>query len=59
MRPVRGPAEGAEIVYELDTTTFLAITRRELSGMKAYQQKKARLKASLPDMLKVQKIDGI
>ncbi|MBN1628137.1 MAG: SCP2 sterol-binding domain-containing protein [Thermoleophilia bacterium] len=56
---LRGKAEGAEIMYEMDTSTFFAITRRELSGLKAYQQKRVKLRASLPDMLKLQKIEGI
>lgn len=54
-----GKAETADISYEMDTDTFIAIAQKKLTGMKAYQQKKVKLKASLPDMLKLQKIDKL
>jgi hypothetical protein len=55
----RGKVEGAEIVYEMDTETFCAITSGQISGLKAWQQKKVKLRASVSDMLKLQKVDSI
>ena len=48
-----------DIRYEMDSDTFLAITNKEITGLKAYQQKRVKLKASMPDMLKLQKIDKL
>ena len=55
----RGKPAKADIQYELSTETFLAMARREITGMKAYTQGKVKLRASVPDMLKLQKIDSI
>ena len=55
----RGKPEKAEIQYELSTETFLAMARKETTGLKAYAQGKVKLRASVPDMLKLQKIDSI
>jgi putative sterol carrier protein len=57
--PAKDRVEKPDIQYEMDTETFLAITRKEITGLKAYQQKKVRLKASMPDMMKLQKIDKL
>ena len=48
-----------DIQYEMDSATFFAIAQKEISGFKAYQQKRIRLKAAMPDMLKLQKIDKL
>lgn len=56
---VRGKPGKAEIQYELSTETFLALARREITGLRAYAQGKVKLRASMPDMLKLQKIDSI
>jgi hypothetical protein len=56
---VRGKPGKADIQYELTTETFLAMARKEITGMKAYTQGKVKLRASVPDMLKLQKIDSI
>ena len=53
---VPGKAEKAEIRYEMATDTFVAITHKELSAMKAYTQGKIKVKAPMPDLLKLQKI---
>ena len=57
--PVPGEDPKPDIQYELASDTFMAIHRRELSGLKAYQQKKVKLKASMPDIMKLQKIDRL
>ncbi len=56
---VKGKADKAEISYEMSTETFLALARKEMSGMKAFAQGKVKIRASMPDMLKLQKIDSI
>lgn len=56
---VRGKPAKADIQYELSTETFLAMARKEITGLKAYTQGKVKLRASVPDMLKLQKIDSI
>jgi putative sterol carrier protein len=57
--PVEEHVDKPDIQYEMDSHTFLAINRKEISGFKAYQQKKVKLKASMPDILKLQKIDKL
>jgi hypothetical protein len=57
--PVEGKAEAPEVVYEMSSDTFLAITRREITGMKAFTQKLVKVKASMPDLLKLQKLDSL
>jgi putative sterol carrier protein len=56
---VEGKVEGAQVTYEMSSDTFLAIHRKELSGMKAYAQKLVKVKASMPDLLKLQKLDSL
>jgi hypothetical protein len=58
-QPVEGSAVGAEVIYEMSSETFLAISRKEISGMKAFTQKLVKVKASMPDLLKLQKLDSI
>ena len=55
----KGEVPNPEIRYEMDSDTFLAITRKELTGMKAYQQKKVKVKAKMPDLMKLQKLDKL
>ena len=57
--PLCRQVEKPDIQYEMDSDTFLAITRKEITGLKAYQQKRIKLKAAMPDMLKLQKIDKL
>jgi hypothetical protein len=54
-----GETGKAEIRYEMSTDTFLAIARKEISGMKAYTQKLVKVKASMPDLMKLQKLDSV
>jgi len=56
---VEGTVEGAQILYEMSSDTFLAIARKELSGMKAFTQKLVKVKASMPDLMKLQKLDSV
>lgn len=57
--PAEGAAPAAQVVYEMSSDTFLAIARKELGGMKAYSQKLVKVKASMPDLLKLQKLDAV
>jgi hypothetical protein len=53
---VRGKAENPEIEYRMDTNTFAAITSKALNEMKAFTQGLVMIRASVPDMLKLQKL---
>jgi putative sterol carrier protein len=53
------PLEKPDIQYEMDTETLRAMTRKELSGLQAYQQKRLKLKASMSDMMKLQSLNKI
>ena len=54
-----GVAEGAQVSYEMSSDTFLAIHRKEMTGMNAFTRKLVKVKASMPDLLKLQKLDSI
>jgi len=54
-----GRPEKADIHYEMSTATFLALTRKELSGLKAFAQGKVKVRAAMPDLLKLQKLDSL
>jgi putative sterol carrier protein len=54
-----GRQDNPDIQYEMSTDTFLAIANKEIPGLKAYQQKLVKLKASMPDMMKLQKVDKL
>jgi hypothetical protein len=58
-QPVEGKTDGAQVQYEMSSDTLLAIARKEISGMRAYTQKLVKVKASMPDLLKLQKLDSI
>jgi hypothetical protein len=51
--------DGAQVSYEMSSDTFLAIHRKEITGMKAFSQKLVKVKASMPDLLKLQKLDSV
>jgi hypothetical protein len=51
-----GVTEGAEIVYRMDSDTFVGIVNRSISGLAAYKEGKVKLKASAMDMVKLQKL---
>jgi len=58
-QPVEGRVDGPQVLYEMSSDTLLAISRREISGMKAYTQKLVKVKASMTDLLKLQKLDSV
>ena len=51
-----GRAAKPEIEYRMDTETSAAITSGALAPLTAWRKGKVKLKASLPDMLAVQKL---
>jgi len=53
------PLDRPDIAYEMDTETLRAMTRGEISGMQAYQQRRLRLKASFVDMMKLQTLNRV
>jgi hypothetical protein len=57
--PVEDGDGSAQVVYEMSGDTFLAIARRELTGMQAYTRRLVKVKASMPDLLKLQKLDAL
>jgi putative sterol carrier protein len=54
-----GKPERADVTYEMSSATFLALTRKEISGLKAYAQGKVKVRAAMPDLLKLQKLDSL
>ncbi|MHA1222851.1 MAG: SCP2 sterol-binding domain-containing protein [Candidatus Heimdallarchaeaceae archaeon] len=48
-----------DIMYSMDTDTFLKLNRGEISGFKAYQQKKLKVKATMQEIMKLQKLDKL
>ena len=51
--------ENPDIMYTMDTDTFLKLNRGEISGFKAYQQKKLKIKATMAEIMKLQKLDRL
>jgi aldehyde:ferredoxin oxidoreductase len=56
---VSDPPKKPDIYYEMSTETLRAMTRGEISGFKAYQQRKLKLKASFTDMMKLQSLNKV
>ena len=54
---IKGQAEKPEISYEMTTTDFFALNKGEISGLKLYNQKRLKIKAAMPDILKLQKLN--
>ena len=57
--PVEGAAGAAQVSYEMSSDTFLAIARKEITGMQAYSRKLVKVKASMGDLIKLQKLDAV
>jgi hypothetical protein len=54
-----GGTDAAQISYEMSSDTFLAIARKEITGMQAYTRKLVKVKASMGDLLKLQRLDAL
>ncbi len=55
----KGKPDKADVTYEMSSATFLAMSRKELSGLKAYALGKVKVRAAMPDLLKLQKLDSL
>jgi len=56
---VQEKLEKPDIMYTMSTETFLALNKGEISGFKAYQQGKLIVKATMPEIMKLQKLDKL
>ena len=56
---IEGKVDNAQVDYEMASDTFLAIDRKEITGMKAFTHKLVKVKASMPDLMKLQKLDSV
>ncbi|MHA1211920.1 MAG: SCP2 sterol-binding domain-containing protein [Candidatus Heimdallarchaeota archaeon] len=54
---IKGKVENPEIGYEITTEDFFALNRGEISGLKLFNQKRLKIKAKMPDILKLQKLN--
>jgi len=55
--PVKGQVEKPEISYKIATNDWLDLMHGEVKGLKLYNQGKIKIKAAMPDILKLQKLD--
>ncbi len=53
---IEGEPEKANVKITTDSVTWHGIMSGEISGMKAYTSKKLKVKGSMPDLLKLQKL---
>jgi putative sterol carrier protein len=53
---VEGSMEKPNISVETDSATFLGIRTKKVSGTQAYMTGKLKVKGSMPDLLKLQKL---
>ncbi len=47
------------IMYSMSVDIFVALNKGEISGFKLYQQKKLKIKATMPETMKLQKLDKL
>jgi len=53
------PIPKPDIIYEMNTAVLKAMSRGDLNGLQAYQQRKLKLKASFTDMMKLQSLNKL
>jgi len=53
---IEGEPEKSNVKIITDSVTWVKIMTGELGGMKAYTSKKLKVKGSMPDLLKLQKL---
>jgi putative sterol carrier protein len=56
---VKEKLKNPDIMYSMSTDTFLKLNRGEISGFKAYQRKELKIKATMPEIMKLQKLDKL
>lgn len=54
---VEGQIEKPEISYQMTADDYLALMRGEIKGLKLYNSGRLKIKASMPDILKLQKLE--
>lgn len=54
---VEGPTEKPEISYQMSSDDYLALSRGEIKGLKLYNSGRLKIKASMPDIIKLQKLE--
>ncbi len=55
--PVKGQVEKPEISYKIATDDWLDLMHGKVKGLKLYNQGKIKIKASMPDIIKLQKLE--
>ena len=56
---VKEKLENPDIMYSMSTDTFIEMNTGKLSGFKAYQRKLLKIKATMPEIMKLQKLDKL
>ncbi len=56
---VKEKLDNPDISYAMSTDTFLKLNRGEITGFKAYQRKLLKIKATMPETMKLQKLDKL
>ncbi|MFW9921730.1 MAG: SCP2 sterol-binding domain-containing protein [Candidatus Thorarchaeota archaeon] len=53
----QGQVEKPEISYQMNSDDYLALSRGEIKGLKLYNSGRLKIKASMPDIIKLQKLE--
>ncbi|MFW9771934.1 MAG: SCP2 sterol-binding domain-containing protein [Candidatus Heimdallarchaeota archaeon] len=56
---VKEKLENPDIMYSMSSDTFMALNKGEITGFKAYQQGKLKIKATMAEIMKLQKLDKL
>ena len=56
---VKEKLDDPDIMYSMSTDVFLKLNRGEISGFKAYQRKELKIKATMQETMKLQKLDKL
>lgn len=56
---VKKRLENPDIMYSMSTETFIALNKGEITGFKLYQQGKLKIKATMAEIMKLQKLDKL
>ena len=56
---VKKKLENPDIMYSMSTETFIALNKGEITGFKLYQQGKLKIKATMAEIMKLQKLDKL
>lgn len=56
---IKEKLEKPDIMYSMSSDTFIAMNKGEISGFKAYQRGELKVKATMGEIMKLQKLDKI